>query len=100
MRHQYRYGHGFEESARRAAEGKLAEPRMPVAAHDDEVGLDVRSARQDLRADVQSASGLLCCNRLHAVAREVKRDVVGRRLAVIAALVRIEGDDLDALRAG
>src|SRR5215471_2854110 len=42
MRQQGRHGHRLEDAAGGAAEDELAQARMAIAAHDDEVGRGVR----------------------------------------------------------
>ena len=37
VRHQHRHRHGTQDTARHATEHELAQARMAVAAHDDEI---------------------------------------------------------------
>src|SRR6202167_1495394 len=49
MRHENRYRHHFQHGSCRTAEHNLPPPRMAIAAHYDEVRVEVRCARQQQR---------------------------------------------------
>ena len=51
MRHQYRYRHVLQQRAGRAAEQQLAETRVAVGAHYEEIGAKVGGPRQQHIAD-------------------------------------------------
>ena len=46
MRHHYRYRHALQQRAGRAAEQQLAETRVAVGAHYQEIGAKVGGPRQ------------------------------------------------------
>ena len=52
VRHQHRHRHRAQDAARDAAQDELAQARMAVAAHHDEVGRGVGRVRQDRAHDV------------------------------------------------
>ena len=58
MRHQHRHGHVAQDLAGGAAEDELANARVAVATHHDEVGSQVGGAREQDVSDVEGTLAL------------------------------------------
>src|SRR6266496_2706567 len=71
MRHQYRHRHRAENATRRAAPNELAQARMAIAAHHDEVGRTVRRMRKNRTRIVTSGSDVASTILSHAADRIV-----------------------------
>jgi len=57
MRHQHRNRHGAENAAGDAAENEFAQARMPIAAHDHEIGAAVGGVVENDVRDREVAAG-------------------------------------------
>ena len=85
MRHQDRQRHAFEDRARHPAEHQLADPRMAVSAHHEQIGTQISGARQEHVGDLDTAGNGRFDMRIDAVASQIKRDVGARNVAVLHA---------------
>src|ERR1700712_3585788 len=102
--HQYGYGHGLQQSARCTAHHEFLPARMAIRAHDDEVRIQVRSARNQHVAHGDVVDTVECRDLgLDIVPRQQERDV-GAWNAIDGTSTRlairfVESDDGDLFRA-
>src|SRR5258708_25755722 len=80
-----------------ATEHPLAQVRVAISTHDDEIGAESGSLRQQKAADVFSARRKASYLNLRPVMRQVARNVCPRLLAITRVTLMVDDQNLDRL---
>ena len=94
VRHQHRSGHRLENAPCHATEHKFAQPRVAVAAHDDEIGASIGGVREDHVGDIDVAKHRALDLNFEPVPRKVLRHIGAFDFILLAAFVA-DNDDFD-----
>ena len=98
MREEHRYPHVFQRLPGGAAQDEFPDPRMPIAAHDQEIGAGIENLGQECDAGLLAVAGDRFGNRVDPMACQDRSEFASgdRRRAAFIAL-RIDPDDADLL---